>query len=326
MNNCSEYTELISAYADGELTDSDRQRVEIHLSTCESCSALLEVFREISSSVNEIGIPTPDTLRTGIMEQVLLEGTAPIPDNAKKPTKARGMIFRFAPIAACLALVLLTLPWIIDYLGNSTSSDERNEAPMVAKDAAMEAPNSGLMAIDGELLEGDGDIARSGEFGASGHSAFDPQLPHPAADLSIDPDEDADSGAYRYDATLPDTPQDSPNDIFTQQPEGASSSQPIENNTNASTGTGVAPEDVQNTLVDIDAAYAWITIVGELPDLLMKYRPEQLGSWLNYEMMYRIPRAAAQDFIKEISGQAGVTIVHNNENSEYAIVMYSSVE
>jgi predicted anti-sigma-YlaC factor YlaD len=36
-NNCDSFGELITGYIDGELTQGDRQRVELHIESCERC-------------------------------------------------------------------------------------------------------------------------------------------------------------------------------------------------------------------------------------------------------------------------------------------------
>ncbi|MCL2153891.1 MAG: zf-HC2 domain-containing protein [Oscillospiraceae bacterium] len=116
MNSCVEFSELISAYTDGELSDFDRHRVDDHLKVCESCSALIELYREISISVNESCVSAPESLLTGVMEKVATcdnDSTIIIPPK-RKPTRI--ILLRYIPVAACLAIMLLTLPWVMNTL------------------------------------------------------------------------------------------------------------------------------------------------------------------------------------------------------------------
>ena len=128
MNNCIEFSELVSAYADGELSDGDMRRAEEHIGTCESCSAILELYREISVSVNESAVSAPEALRSGVMEKIMSDGKtsaqamtkmqgdnkASAQNNARKRRPAQIIMLRYAPVAACLALILIALPWIFD--------------------------------------------------------------------------------------------------------------------------------------------------------------------------------------------------------------------
>lgn len=133
MNNCIEFSDLISAFNDGELTESDRRRVEDHLDLCESCSTLLALYSEISSSVVDAMVPAPDILRSRVMENVLSENAGsrsvmnivPETNKANRRKHIRVLLQRYAPVAACLAVMLLALPWII----NSYSHKSYSPAP-----------------------------------------------------------------------------------------------------------------------------------------------------------------------------------------------------
>ena len=54
MNQCEDLTALISGYLDGELTQSDRQRVEIHLESCDDCRRTYEETRELREQVGKL--------------------------------------------------------------------------------------------------------------------------------------------------------------------------------------------------------------------------------------------------------------------------------
>jgi hypothetical protein len=107
MKNCTELEEFLSAYADSELGESDKRQVENHLAECESCSAFLEMYREISMSLSESSAPVPDALRIGVMNRVLHEDSPRVADAEAKRRRYHVFFTRYAPIAACLAVVLL---------------------------------------------------------------------------------------------------------------------------------------------------------------------------------------------------------------------------
>jgi anti-sigma factor RsiW len=98
VNECAEFVEFISAYADIELSDADKKRVEEHLATCVNCSALLEFYREISAAANESSAPAPDSLRSSVMEKVLSEDLPRATNNVVKLKRFRIELARYVPV------------------------------------------------------------------------------------------------------------------------------------------------------------------------------------------------------------------------------------
>ena len=110
-NNCIGIAELLCAYADGELEESKKYIVEDHLIICENCSAILKVYSEISSAIDETNISAPEALRTGVMNRIRSEETH-IEEKTKKHRPYFFALTRFAPIAACLLVgLLIWQPW-----------------------------------------------------------------------------------------------------------------------------------------------------------------------------------------------------------------------
>ena len=158
--------ELISAYADGELQETDRRRMEEHISMCESCSALLHIYREISVAVEESCVPAPEALRVGVMEKVLSDNAVSEPgsthrnaqnnaqNNAQKRKPFRLIVLKYAPIAACLAIILLAMPWFISTF-NQPKFDSFAPASTLGKNQSVQmAADSGGMET-GESIPGD---------------------------------------------------------------------------------------------------------------------------------------------------------------------------
>ena len=126
MSNCAEYMELISAYVDGELTDADKQKLEGHLSACENCSALLDMYREASGVIADSCVAAPESLLTIVMDEVLREDRARAAIKTKRRRTARIVLTRYVPIAACLALAILVLPRLFG--PNRTSSNQMSDS------------------------------------------------------------------------------------------------------------------------------------------------------------------------------------------------------
>jgi hypothetical protein len=126
MKNCESYIELLSVFADGELTDeNDKKSLEAHLLSCDECSALLEFYRESTIAADKSKVDVPDALCIGVMNMIKNEELY-MPKTKKSKTKVNMILTRYLPIAACL--VVLVLVWQInEYLvprGNDMADPE----------------------------------------------------------------------------------------------------------------------------------------------------------------------------------------------------------
>jgi len=54
MLDCQQIDEMLSGYLDGELTQGDRQRVELHLESCSKCNELYKELAELRQAVGEM--------------------------------------------------------------------------------------------------------------------------------------------------------------------------------------------------------------------------------------------------------------------------------
>lgn len=50
---------MLSAYMDGELTQSESQRVRVHLESCDDCRGRYETMRKVQQVASEIEFPAP---------------------------------------------------------------------------------------------------------------------------------------------------------------------------------------------------------------------------------------------------------------------------
>ena len=148
MYNCEEYVELISVYADGELSESDKGKVEAHLNECADCSSILAVYREISETMEDSKIPAPESVRVGVMEKIEKTREERIAANLKKSGRVSIILTRYVPIAACLVFLLLTIPRFF-----GTGRDMNNSK----SDAALSVPSAtGFAAGSGSAGGHDG--------------------------------------------------------------------------------------------------------------------------------------------------------------------------
>ena len=110
--NCIGVAELLCAYADGELEKSKIHIVEDHLLICENCSAILKLYGEISTAIDDTNVPAPDILRPGVMNRIQNEEIYTNTEKVKKRKQYHFILTRFAPVAACLVVgILIWQPW-----------------------------------------------------------------------------------------------------------------------------------------------------------------------------------------------------------------------
>ena len=245
MNNCVEYIELISARVDGELTESEKQLLEEHLSVCESCSALYDLYNEMTTAVAESCVPAPLSLCDSIMEAVssaaapystetadeaedaaetvtgdsedtTATGTGDSESNSKKRKTIHIILTRFVPVAACVALILLTVPRFIN-LGRS-SSDTKNDS------LSFSVQNSGIQGESipdtagtaGSNSTASGGVLTGSQFGGTDNGAPSPSrapAPAPSAESGGGFDELDDSADFDADDAIP-VVTESPDDLF----------------------------------------------------------------------------------------------------------------
>jgi len=299
VKNCTEINELLSAYSDNELNGSDKLSVEEHLAACENCSALLEIYKEISISADESSVPVPDALRIGVMNRIRSESLSgenispEIETKKKKWWQHQVLLTRLAPIAACLAVVLLV--W--QFGGNMFSMND-SAAPEAAGEPAAMSP-----------------AADSIPAPAAAMPAPEVNLPF-SLDDSIS--EEAD-GSYSLEAAG-----------------GLRSFTDLVNEaTRRSVSPGSAADDADSEELEtadisirfsdfIGQAYAEITIKGELPEFLTNYEPFVLDLLSEWELIFEIPSTEVDTLMAELINRPGVSLVYNHNNSTYAIVLFSS--
>ncbi len=59
MNACNVVQEKLSAYLDGELTQQEGQKVDVHLRDCDRCRSVFEDFRRLRADIKDLEYPEP---------------------------------------------------------------------------------------------------------------------------------------------------------------------------------------------------------------------------------------------------------------------------
>ncbi len=103
---CRDLKELLSAYADGELSRTQREFVEEHLAGCAECRASLERYREVNREVGSLKeIPAQADIKGATMARIKGE------QNVKPIRKWLRPVLAAVPLAAILIAVAILQPW-----------------------------------------------------------------------------------------------------------------------------------------------------------------------------------------------------------------------
>jgi predicted anti-sigma-YlaC factor YlaD len=70
---CEKIEVSLSGYLDGELTQQEAQRIEVHLGSCDNCRRILDELREARDATRKLEITQPDksewmTMKTHILQ------------------------------------------------------------------------------------------------------------------------------------------------------------------------------------------------------------------------------------------------------------------
>ena len=101
MSHCDKYIEMASLYIDGELPENEVPELMEHLAGCRDCRRYYEVFSGVSDALGD-EVKAPEGFAAAVMDAV---GAAAAPKKAVKPRR-RGLVAKYAAMAACLALVI----------------------------------------------------------------------------------------------------------------------------------------------------------------------------------------------------------------------------
>jgi len=306
MNICHDNLEIISAYVDGELPENEKQLLEEHLAACEACSAVLEFYREISIAAEESAVTPPSSLVSSVMDKIRSDDTVSGTTSVKRPISLRLVLTRYAPVAACLAVILLALPVI----NNLRNAQYDSAAPLSANietggiAPAMASPDS---VYDGAAA-GSGERQQSlAENGFAGNN-----------DDQYDYDE---SESYKSEMPMPAGAP--PPGMMTNDALDTASD---DGRINSKTGDfdSESAQAATEVLMRIGSAYAWLTFTGELPPEFDIYEQTPVGDDMEWAMYFEIPVDLLPVLLDALGDLDDIEVMMNDSRSDYVIVMYST--
>lgn len=99
MQDCSKYDELLSAYLDGEVSETEKAEIEAHLESCADCRKYLSLLRTMRDDLQQELPEAPEMLRRGVMYKIGLE--------QKRKRVLFGSFGKWTAIAAVCCLAVL---------------------------------------------------------------------------------------------------------------------------------------------------------------------------------------------------------------------------
>lgn len=98
MKHCDEYSELISAFIDNEISDQEAEQLKSHLAACPDCRAYLLYLEKIHTETAALAQQVPDGFSSRVMQSIAASEKA-----QKRFVFAR---FKFTAIAAAIVLLV----------------------------------------------------------------------------------------------------------------------------------------------------------------------------------------------------------------------------
>ncbi len=167
MADCRKYKEMISAYADGELSSYDEIELQRHLEECAPCRSLLSLYKSITGAAADILVEPPESFTENVMNKIkaMPKSEEAIKPTTKKPKKSlRPVIISFVAAAACLTLAFIASPALFGLGMSNTAST----MPMASASAAY-----GAETQEAALDYSSDAVAKSAENGDTGTAVED---------------------------------------------------------------------------------------------------------------------------------------------------------
>ena len=136
-----EFLEQLNAYADGELSEKDRQRVEEHLAACPECRAAYEEILELKALMGEA--KTPEGLSARWRQAAAR--------SQERKARGRRMVRTVASLAAVACVGILcfrAMPWWSGVQPASPALEAREETEGDSTDAVSRAAEQESMLQD----------------------------------------------------------------------------------------------------------------------------------------------------------------------------------
>lgn len=190
--DCGYFEKLIYRLPDGDLSEAELRELHEHIEQCDDCRALYEAMTAAHEAMTELA-PVPEGFGERVMNAVRAEEKArkaheeKIRRNAK--IKQRWRFGDLGIVAACLALVVVTLNVLYGDLGQRKTADTAEAAPMMLEEAVEEtAPEAETDAATGaEYDVAETAMEGAADNGAAANSALTREAADEAAPEAVEP-------------------------------------------------------------------------------------------------------------------------------------------
>ena len=151
MSHCNKYLEMASLCLDGELPESEEKELFEHLESCEECRKYFEAFKAASLALDEVS--APEGFAAGVMDAVRAQAPERKSVKSAKPRR-RGLIARYAALAACLALVVAAGVKLALPSGSAGSMENRGKPAAFSSTGAGSKSESNQIAPESIMEDG----------------------------------------------------------------------------------------------------------------------------------------------------------------------------
>lgn len=137
---CSDFEELISAYANDELSRTQREFIEEHLSVCSNCRKLLADYIDVKRNISLLkDLPPLPDMSHAIMSQIGEGKKAPLKLHPNKVFNISHKPLYRSPLAAVLSILILVLGLSIGSLIISDNIEKAQAAEIAMQDLEIQA-------------------------------------------------------------------------------------------------------------------------------------------------------------------------------------------
>lgn len=143
MKCCEEYAIALSAFADGELSDTEREKVLSHAEQCEACRSYLVELAAMRAALDDMEeVEVPEGFAAGVLARAR---------ETKKQHTGRAAGKAWRSLAACAAIVLLAGALTLPRFSEKKTADVAECAPAPASEPQAAAEES--YSADGAMIQ-----------------------------------------------------------------------------------------------------------------------------------------------------------------------------
>lgn len=159
MADCKKYTDMISTYVDGELSESQEAELNAHMERCPDCRKVCDAFKSMSGAMGDELVSPPVSLAEGVMLRIASQ------EKTQKNKKSH--IWSYLAAAACFALVIFGA-WRIGFFGLTSADESSPENASLSADQNDGEYGDGNLDLELDLRFTKGDDGSSNMSGGSG--------------------------------------------------------------------------------------------------------------------------------------------------------------